>query len=207
MYKHALKLVSIIVLAASLSGCGGGLNPFKRHGDPAPLPPPPPPPAAEETLPPPPPPPEEEVMPDVPPPPPLPEPEPSSATISVLPGSLEDFQNAAGATIYFDVGAQILRADAKDTLQRQAMWLNQYPSVMVQVAGNCDERGTREFNLALGARRANAVKAYLVAQGVAASRITTVSYGKERPVDPSSTEEAWALNRNALTELLSGMAQ
>ena len=90
------------------------------------------------------------------------------------------------------------------TLSEQAAWLQSYSDVKVQIAGNCDERGTREYNLALGARRANAVKDYLVGLGVDPSRITTISYGKERPIDPRSNEEAWALNRNAHTVIVSG---
>ena len=203
MKKSAIRVASITALAIGLSACGG-IRPFGRGGDPAPLPPPPPPPAAEDTLPPPPPPPPmEDYLPDLPPPPPPPPP----PEFSIMPGSAEDFQNSAGSMIYFDVGSHTLRADAKESLERQAMWLKQYPGVMVQLAGNCDERGTREFNLALGARRANAVKSYLLAQGVAASRVSTTSYGKERPVDPRSTEEAWAMNRNVQTEIVSGTVQ
>ena len=78
-------------------------------------------------------------------------------------------------------------------------WLQQYPRVMVTVVGNCDERGTEEYNLALGERRANADRDYLIAHGIAANRIDTISYGKDRPTDPGSTPEAWAKNRNAIT--------
>jgi len=84
-------------------------------------------------------------------------------------------------------------------LLKQASWLQQYPDVAIQIEGHADERGTREYNLALGERRATAAKNYLVSLGVAASRLSTVSYGKERPVDPASTEEAWAKNRRAVT--------
>src|SRR5690606_29890270 len=92
-----------------------------------------------------------------------------------------------------------LSQEARDTLGRQATWLNQYSSLRVTVEGHADERGTREYNLALGERRANAVKSYLVALGVDGSRITTVSYGKERPAVPGSNETAWAQNRRGVT--------
>ena len=89
-------------------------------------------------------------------------------------------------------------------LQRQAAWLARYPSVRVNIEGNCDERGTREYNLALGARRANAVKEYLVSLGVAASRVETISYGKERPICSESTESCWAQNRRGVTAISAG---
>ena len=89
-------------------------------------------------------------------------------------------------------------------LDAQAAWLNRYPAVQVRIEGNCDERGTEDYNLALGARRANALRQYLIAHGVAAGRISTVSYGKERPVDPGEGEEHWAHNRNGHTALTSG---
>jgi len=84
-------------------------------------------------------------------------------------------------------------------LQAQAAWLTKNPSVTVTVAGNCDERGTREYNLALGERRANSAKDYLVSQGVDSARVTTISYGKERPIALGSDEASWSQNRNATT--------
>ena len=87
------------------------------------------------------------------------------------------------------------------TLDRQAAWLGRYPQVSVQVAGNCDERGTEEYNLALGQRRANAARDYLVARGVQSARITTISYGKDRPTALGDDEQAWAQNRNAITSV------
>lgn len=101
--------------------------------------------------------------------------------------------------VYFDVDRAVIRDDARATLDQQAEWLNQNKAVTVQIAGNCDERGTTDYNLALGGRRAYAAYTYLMAKGVPAGRMTTISYGKDRPLAPGSTEEAWAKNRNAIT--------
>ena len=106
--------------------------------------------------------------------------------------------------VYFDFDRADIRADAGPVLEGQSGWLSHYPSVRVRIEGNCDERGTREYNFALGARRADAVRDFLVAHGVAAARITPISYGKEQPIDPGSTEEAHAQNRNAKTAIVSG---
>lgn len=125
---------------------------------------------------------------------------------AVVPGSQGDLESNVGHRVFFGYDQYSLTGEAQATLQRQAQFLQQYPSVNIQVAGNCDERGTREYNLALGARRAEAARAYLVSLGVASSRITTVSYGKERPIDARSTEDAWALNRNATTTIVSAGA-
>jgi peptidoglycan-associated lipoprotein len=103
--------------------------------------------------------------------------------------------------IYFDYDQSVLRDDARATLDNQAAWLNQNKTVNVQIAGDCDERGTEEYNIALGSRRAYAAETYLAAKGIAASRIATISYGKDRPIAPGSTEEAWAQNRNAITSI------
>ena len=92
----------------------------------------------------------------------------------------------------------------KATLQKQATWLSRYPGVRVTVEGHCDERGTREYNLALGARRANAVKEYLVSLGVSSARVETISYGKERPICTQSDENCWAQNRRGVTVVTSG---
>ena len=97
-----------------------------------------------------------------------------------------------------------MRADAAPVLDAQAAWLVRYPAVQIRVEGNADERGTREYNLALGSRRANSVKEHLVSRGVAPSRIATVSYGKERPIDPGANEEAYQKNRNGHTAIVSG---
>ncbi len=119
-------------------------------------------------------------------------------------GSVGDFQQTSGDRVFYAFDSYALTGEARNSLSQQAAWLQAYPSVKIQVAGNCDERGTREYNLALGARRANAAKDYLVGLGIDPSRITTISYGKERPVDPRSSEEAWSLNRNAHTVIVSG---
>src|SRR6202021_1507553 len=95
-----------------------------------------------------------------------------------------DFVINAGDRVYFDFDAYAIRADAQKILAQQSDWLYRYPEVQVRIEGNCDERGTREYNLALGARRANTVREFLVAHGVPSQRIATVSYGKERPLDP-----------------------
>src|SRR3990167_5828965 len=121
-----------------------------------------------------------------------------------IPGSVQDFVINVGDFVYFDLDRYDIRADAMPVLDAQAAWLRQYPAVRVRVEGNCDERGTREYNLALGARRANAVRDYLASRGVASSRIVTLSWGKERPVDPGSNEDAWARNRNGHTVIVEG---
>ena len=121
-----------------------------------------------------------------------------------LPGSVQDFVINIGERIYFDTDSYDVRSDAQPTLAAQAQWLNRYPAVRVRIEGNADERGTREYNLALGARRANAVREFLVGQGVSGSRIESLSYGKERPIDPGTSEDAWAKNRNARTAITDG---
>jgi len=121
-----------------------------------------------------------------------------------LPGTVQDFVINIGERIYFDTDSYEVRSDAQPTLAAQAQWLNRYPAVRVRIEGNADERGTREYNLALGARRANAVREFLVGQGVSGSRIETLSYGKERPIDGGSSEDSWAKNRNARTAITDG---
>ncbi|MBV9755785.1 MAG: peptidoglycan-associated lipoprotein Pal [Alphaproteobacteria bacterium] len=116
-----------------------------------------------------------------------------------VPGSEEDLAANVGDRVLFDFDRSTLRADAQATLDRQAGWLQRYQQVQVQIAGNCDDRGTEEYNLALGWRRANAARDYVVARGVNAGRITTISYGKDRPVALGDNEESWAQNRNAIT--------
>jgi peptidoglycan-associated lipoprotein len=98
--------------------------------------------------------------------------------------------------IYFAFDSAALSAMAQDTLKRKAQWLRENPDAMVTIEGNCDERGTNEYNLALGERRAESARAYLVDLGISASRLSTISYGEERPLDPRHNEEAWAKNRN-----------
>ncbi len=115
------------------------------------------------------------------------------------PGTQEDLVVNVGDRVFFGFDKSDLTAEARATLDRQAAWLKQYPTVKVTMEGHCDERGTREYNLALGERRASAAKNYLVAAGIAADRIKTVSYGKERPAVLGSNEAAWAQNRRAVT--------
>src|SRR5258707_8060122 len=124
-----------------------------------------------------------------------------SESPGVVPGSSQDFVINAGELVYFDLDSYTLRADAKPVLDAQSNWLRRWNTVRVRIEGNCDERGTREYNFALGARRSNAVRDYLISKGIAAARVETISYGKEKPLDPGSTEEAWARNRNGRTAI------
>ncbi|MBM3618022.1 MAG: peptidoglycan-associated lipoprotein Pal [Alphaproteobacteria bacterium] len=110
-----------------------------------------------------------------------------------------DLENNIGDRVHFDVDSIVFNLESQRTLERQAAWLKQFPEVRITVEGHADERGTREYNLALGERRASAVKNYLVASGIEASRIFTISYGKERPAMLGDTQEAWAQNRRAVT--------
>ncbi|HEY3637083.1 MAG TPA: peptidoglycan-associated lipoprotein Pal [Rhizomicrobium sp.] len=125
---------------------------------------------------------------------------------TTVPGSVQDFRVNVGDTVHFDYDKYDVTSEDRDILQRQAAWLQKYPQVHVTVEGHCDERGTREFNLALGARRANAVKDYLVSVGVPSSRMETISYGKERPICTDSNESCWAQNRRGVTTITSGAA-
>ena len=124
-----------------------------------------------------------------------------AATSGPVPGSQEDLVANVGDRVFFDFDRSSLKPDAQATLDRQSGWLAKYPQVNVQVAGNCDDRGTEEYNLALGQRRANASRDYLVARGVQASRISTISYGKDRPTALGDNEQAWAQNRNTITSV------
>lgn len=177
--KPILKLALIGAAVLSLAACASHPKPTPPAPPPAPTPEAPPPPA--------------------PPPPPM-----SEQPMGPTPGSTQDFVINAGDRVYFDYDQYSIRADAGPILDKQADWLRRYSQVHVRIEGNCDERGTREYNMALGARRANAVRDYLVGRGVAAGRIETVSYGKERPMDPGTGEDAWAHNRNGHTTLTSG---
>ena len=105
------------------------------------------------------------------------------------------------AKVYFDYNSYLLDADDEGALDLQVTWLDQNPSKYILIEGHCDERGTREYNLALGERRANSVKEYLVAMGISADRVNVVSYGKERPDIEGSYEAAWSKNRRGLTTL------
>ena len=125
---------------------------------------------------------------------------PTNTGSSVLPGSQEDFvATVSSDRIFFDTDSSDVDSTDQATLQSQAAWLGKYPDKRITIEGHCDERGTREYNLALGERRANATKNALAALGVATARITTVSYGKERPDATGSDEEAYAKNRRAVT--------
>jgi len=125
----------------------------------------------------------------------------TATTTTVTPGSIADFRQNVGDRVFFDFDSSTLRDDGRQTLNRQAEWLKKYTNYPITIAGHCDERGTREYNLALGERRANAARQYLVAQGIPAARVKTVSYGKENPDPSGADEQAWALNRRAITEL------
>lgn len=118
------------------------------------------------------------------------------------PGTQEDMVVNVGDRVFFNFDRSDLTAEARATLDRQATWLKKYSMLTVTLEGHCDERGTREYNLALGERRAMAAKNYLIAEGISPDRITTVSYGKERPAVLGSNEAAWAQNRRAVTAVV-----
>ncbi|MCT8160979.1 peptidoglycan-associated lipoprotein Pal [Pseudoruegeria sp. SHC-113] len=120
------------------------------------------------------------------------------------PTSIAYFQQAVGDRILFDVDQSSLNDVARNTLNAQANWLQQNPQYTAVIEGHADEQGTREYNLALGARRANAVNEYLVSRGISASRLKTVTYGKERPLEICSEESCYAQNRRAVTVLAAG---
>ena len=174
--KHALRLALVAAAALSVTACAS-------RPKPGPAPEPAPPPAVAPT------------------PEPTPAPAPSA---TVTPGTIQDFVVNVGERVFFDLDSYSVRADAAPLLDAQAAWLVRYPNVQVRIEGNADERGTREYNLALGSRRANSVREHLVSRGVAPSRISTVSFGKERPIDPGTTEEAFQQNRNARTAIVGG---
>jgi peptidoglycan-associated lipoprotein len=115
------------------------------------------------------------------------------------PGTQDDMVVNVGDRVFFDFDRSDLTTEAQATLDRQATWLKKYSSAKVTLEGHCDERGTREYNIALGERRATAAKNYLVAAGISSSRVDTISYGKERPAVVGSNEASWAQNRRAVT--------
>lgn len=121
------------------------------------------------------------------------------SSTDILPGTQEDLVANVGDRVFFGYDSSVLSSEAQATLARQAEWLKANSSLNVVVEGHCDERGTREYNLALGERRANAAKNYLVSLGIDRSRISTISYGKEHPEVLGSDEEAWSKNRRAVT--------
>ena len=140
--------------------------------------------------------------------PPEPEPTmtstPNTGSGAVVPGTQAHFVQGVNGqnVIYFDTDRYNIDSADAAALQTQAQYLSQYPQVSITIEGHADERGTREYNLALGERRANAAKNYLVSLGVPAGRLSTISYGKERPVATGSNESAWAQNRRAVTVVL-----
>ncbi len=180
----AMRLMLISLSAAALAACGSNLKPTPLAATPST-----PPSAQPESY-------------QAPPPGPVTE---SPMGDTNAPGSERDFVINAGDRVYFDFNRFDVRDDARRILDAQARWLQRYGAVHVRIEGNCDELGTREYNFALGARRANAVKEYLVGRGIAAGRIETVSYGKERLLDTSGGEAAAAHNRNAHTSLTQGV--
>ncbi len=182
--SSVLKLALAAALLASVAACAEKPKPVDTT----------PPAVAEQTPPPPP----------TQPGPPVENPLPP---VGIVPGSQQDFVVNVGDRVYFDTDKSDIRADAQGVLAAQADWLVRYPAVRVRIEGNCDERGTREYNFALGARRAESVSEFLVSKGVAPSRISTISYGKEQPIDPGTDESAWDHNRNAHTAITSGAAQ
>jgi peptidoglycan-associated lipoprotein len=122
---------------------------------------------------------------------------------NVVPGSRADFERSVTSnTIHFALDKYDIDAESRAILDSQAAWLAKWPNVPVSLEGHCDERGTREYNLALGDRRANAAKNYLAARGINPARISTISYGKERPIALGSDESSWAQNRRAVTIVL-----
>jgi peptidoglycan-associated lipoprotein len=170
-----------LVLAVAAAGC------HKKVPPPAPAPPPPPPPAAPVTPPPPPPPPA---------PAPTPPPRPLTEEEIFARKSLADLNAERPLDdVYFDLDKSEIRDDAKPRLQKDADWMKKWTSTQVSVEGHCDSRGSAEYNLALGSRRANAVKEYLANLGVPAGRLTVVSKGKEQPVCSEEGESCWQQNR------------
>jgi peptidoglycan-associated lipoprotein len=118
---------------------------------------------------------------------------------SAAPGSSQDFVVNVGDRVFFETDSTDLTPQSRATLDRQAQWLNQYSRYTFTIEGHADERGTREYNIALGARRAAAVQDYLTSRGIAANRMRTISYGKERPVAVCDDISCWSQNRRAVT--------
>jgi peptidoglycan-associated lipoprotein len=178
--KAAFRLALVATAAVSLAACQSKPKPAFPTQAPTPAPQPSAPP------------PRTELPPSTPPP------------SGPIPGSAQDFVVNVGDRVYFDTDAYTVRDDAKPILDAQSVWLKRYPNVKVRIEGNCDERGTREYNLALGARRANSVREYLISHGISPDRITTISFGKEQPIDTGSGEDAWQKNRNGHTAIVGG---
>jgi len=127
-----------------------------------------------------------------------------AGTNEAKPGSVQDFSVNVGDRIYFLVDQSTLTPEAQETLRRQAQWLQQYAGVTIQVEGHADERGTREYNISLSARRATATREFLIANGVDPNRISSIAYGKERPVALCDEEQCWSQNRRSVTVITGG---
>jgi peptidoglycan-associated lipoprotein len=121
-----------------------------------------------------------------------------------VPGSAEDFSANIGDKVYFENDQSSLTAEGRDTLVKQASWLQEYPDVSIQIEGHADERGTREYNISLSARRATTVRNFLISQGISAKRVASIAYGKERPAAVCDAEECWSQNRRAVTVITGG---
>ena len=128
----------------------------------------------------------------------------NSAAGAAMPGSEQDFAVNVGDRIYFAEDKSTLSSEAEETLRKQATWLSQYPGVNIQIEGHADERGTREYNISLSARRATATREFLIAQGVDGGRISSIAYGKERPTALCDAEQCWSQNRRAVTVITGG---
>ena len=127
-----------------------------------------------------------------------------AGTSNAKPGSQQDFTLNVGDRVYFSEDQSTLTPEAEDTLRKQAQWLQQYGGVTVQIEGHADERGTREYNISLSARRATATREFIIAQGVDGGRISSIAYGKERPVALCDAEQCWSQNRRAVTVITGG---
>ncbi len=123
---------------------------------------------------------------------------------AATPGSAQEFQVSVGDRVFFDTDSSALSGQATATLDHQIQWLTHYSQYSFTIEGHADERGTREYNLALGARRATAVRDYMIAHGIPANRMRTISYGKERPVAVCDDISCWSQNRRAVTVLDGG---
>ena len=119
-------------------------------------------------------------------------------------GSAEDFNANVGDRVFFLEDQSTLTATAKESLMKQASWLQQYPDVAIQIEGHADERGTREYNISLSARRATTVRNFLISQGISQKRVASIAYGKERPAAMCDAEECWSQNRRAVTVITAG---
>jgi peptidoglycan-associated lipoprotein len=127
-----------------------------------------------------------------------------SGSEAQVPGSAADFSTNVGDRVLFAMDQSGLSPEARETLLKQATWLQQYPEISIQVEGHADERGTREYNISLSARRATAVRNFLISQGISEDRIASIAYGKERPATFCDEEECWSQNRRAVTVITSG---